>query len=454
MTNAISGLILAIAVVGFIELNINESVRGIVTQAIQDDLELEDRAEEVRLAVLDIRHYHDNLVFGGPTPRRIQEFDAAYQNLLAKIDALDEVHLTTRQSPTADELRQMAEDYYTTFRPAIELFAHDRRSFELASDEGLMLLARLERAVRQLERLGEQLADQSVAEVQSSVNHVRMLLVGKLVGHILIGATLALMIVRIIQDQQRVAADLANTLQIKSDFIADISHELRTPLTVLRANAEVALDLDRTCVHTEMLEEIVRESSHMTHLVEDLLFLARSDAGALPYAWETVNLRALLNDFAERAQPLVRKYGAHIRVHLTADGHVRVDRMRLVQALLILVDNAAKYGSDGNIITLTLKQVANQAQIEVVDNGPGIPAEDLAKIFERFYRVDQARSNEKESTGLGLAIAKSIIAAHGGRIEAESAIHQGATMRCYLPLIKAPNAVRLPAEARLTNTAA
>ena len=449
----IGGLILVIAVVGLIELRLNESVRGIVVQAIQDDLEVEDKADAVRLAVLDVRHYHDNLIFGGPSPRRIQEFDAAYQNLLSKIDSLNKVDINGLDSINPGDLHRGAELYYNHFRPAIELYESDRTSFELASDEGLMLLAKLERDVRQVERYGEQLATKSVEDVENSVNHIRVLLIGKLIGYILIGATLAYLIIRILRAQQKVAADLANTLQIKSDFIADISHELRTPLTVLRANAEVALDLERTCVHTELLEEIVRESSHMSHMVEDLLFLARSDAGALPYDWEIVSLPSLLRELAERGNVLARQYGAHVHIGPMAEGKVRIDRTRLIQAILILIDNAAKYGPTGNIITLCANKMGNEAQMEVQDQGSGISEEPLAKIFDRFYRMDEARAHKRDGSGLGLAIAKSIITAHGGRIEAESVLQQGTIIRCYLPLLKAPASVQLPAEPALTQNA-
>ncbi|MCB0084084.1 MAG: hypothetical protein KDE47_24265 [Caldilineaceae bacterium] len=366
---------------------------------------------------------------------------------------MHKVDITGLDSINAGDLHRGAELYYNHFRPAIELYESDRTSFELASDEGLMLLAKLERDVRQVERYGEQLATKSVEDVENSVNHIRVLLIGKLIGYVLIGVTLAYLIIRILRAQQKVAADLANTLQIKSDFIADISHELRTPLTVLRANAEVALDLERACVHTELLEEIVRESSHMSHMVEDLLFLARSDAGALPYDWEIVYVPSLLRELAERGNVLARQYGAHVHIGPMTEGKVRIDRTRLIQAILILVDNAAKYGPTGNIITLCATKMGGEVQMEVQDQGPGISEEHLAKIFDRFYRMDEARAHKRDGSGLGLAIAKSIITAHGGRIEAESVLQQGTIIRCYLPLLKAPASVQLPAEPALTQNA-
>jgi signal transduction histidine kinase len=203
---------------------------------------------------------------------------------------------------------------------------------------------------------------------------------------------------------------------------------------VLRANAEVALDLGRTCVHTDLLEEIVRESAHMTRLVEDLLLLARSEAGALPFEWEMVNLQDILLDVAERANLLVTQHHLALHADLPPESVIQVDRARLTQALLILLDNAAHYSPVGTEIMLRSTLGNREVLIEVADQGPGIAQAELPLIFERFYRTDKARTRRANGAGLGLAIAKSIIAAHGGRIEVVSIINQGTTMQVYLPL--------------------
>lgn len=438
---SISGLVVAIAVAGLLALGINERVRGVLVQALQYDLEIEDRADDLRVAVLDMRHYHRNLVFGGPTSRRLTDLETAYAQLLSHIDRLTALGIEDMSLPPSTQLRQLAEHYYTEFYPAIALYHEDPQAFDLASDDGLWLLAELESNALRFERYGEREAADALQSVEAAANSARALLIVKLVGHILIGAGLAYLIIRNLGEQRRTAAELAHALQIKTDFIADMSHELRTPLTVLRANAEVALDLDRTCIHGELLKEIVVEAEHMTHLVEDLLFLARSDAGAVPLDLEIVNIRSFLTDFAERASILVRGRGAALQLALEGEGLVRIDRERIAQAVLNLIDNAAKYSPAGKKIMLSSMLKGAEVVIEVSDEGPGIPEEDLPLIFERFYRVDKARTRKTGGAGLGLAIAKSIITGHGGRIVADSVLNKGTKMRCYLPLATVPQSL-------------
>lgn len=443
---SIIGLLVAIAVAGLLALGINERVRGVLVQALQYDLEIEDRADDLRVAILDMRHYHRNLVFGGPSPRRLTDFETAYEQLLSHIDRLNQLGIRDTNLPDGVALHQIAEHYYTEFQPAIALYYEDPQAFDLASDDGLWLLAELESDALRFERFGEREAADALLGVEDAANSARMLLMTKLTGHILIGAVLAYLIIRNLREQRRAAAELAHALQLKTDFIADMSHELRTPLTVVRANAEVALGLDRTCVHTELLEEINKEAEHMTHLVEDLLFLARSDAGAVPLAQELVNIRSFLSELAERSSVLARGRGATLQLELAGEGLMQIDRDRIAQAVLILVDNATKYSPPNTTITLRSGLLGTEVVIEVADEGPGIPEKDLPLIFERFYRVDKARTRKQGGVGLGLAIAKSIITAHGGRIEAESELHKGTKMRCYLPLAVVPQFARLSAE--------
>jgi len=225
---------------------------------------------------------------------------------------------------------------------------------------------------------------------------------------------------------------------VKNDFVADASHELRTPLTVLRANAEVALEIDRTSAQAEFLEEIVRESERMTHLVEDMLLLARSDSGSLPLQIEAVDLEPFLAELAQRAHMLVGEQGASLDAELMAMGRAELDRSRIAQVALILVDNAAEYGASGGPITLASETRTSEFVIEVRDRGPGIPEADLPFVFERFYRADRARARRQKGAGLGLAIARTIVEAHDGRIEAMKRPGGGMIMRFWLPK-RAPN---------------
>jgi two-component system, OmpR family, sensor histidine kinase VicK len=419
-------------------------VRSVLVHALQYDLEIEDRADDLRVAVLDVRHQHRNIVFGGRSPRRIEDLETAYQRLLLHIDELEQLGITDPDLLQPAQLRQMAERYYTNFQPAIDLYETDRQAFELASDDGLWLLAELENDARRIERFGERQAASAILSVEAAANSARLLFMLKLSGHILIGAGLAYLIVRNLREQRRAGDELAHALQLKTDFIADMSHELRTPLTVLRANAEIALDLEGPCVHTDLLKEMVQESERMTRLVDDLLFLARSDAGALPFEWELANIENLLAELAERAKVLARQYNVTVEPELSAEGLVRIDRVRIAQTVLILVDNAAKYSPAGTTITLRSLLRESEVVVEVIDQGPGIPPQDLPFIFERFYRVDKARKRTSGGAGLGLAIAKSIVSAHQGHIEAESKLNHGTTMRFYLPLTPATTPLRLP----------
>jgi two-component system, OmpR family, sensor histidine kinase VicK len=203
---------------------------------------------------------------------------------------------------------------------------------------------------------------------------------------------------------------------------------------VLRGNAQVGLTLGGDCNHAEILKEIVQESKRMARLVEDLLFLARSDSASLPLDFETVAVEPLLAELAGRAEILVRESGVRLEAKLGGRGLVKVDPQRIEQAVLILVDNAAKYGPPNGTVTLSSSVRSGELRIGVEDQGPGIPKKELARIFERFYRLDKARSRQLGGAGLGLPIARTIVDAHGGHIEAVSRPGDGTKMTLCLPL--------------------
>jgi two-component system, OmpR family, sensor histidine kinase VicK len=207
---------------------------------------------------------------------------------------------------------------------------------------------------------------------------------------------------------------------------------------VLRGNAQVGLALGSDPDHTQLFEEIVAESKRMSRMVEDLLFLARSDSASPPLEFETVAVEPILADLAGRAEVLARERGARLETRLRGRGLVKVDPQRIEQAVLILVDNAAKYSPDGSTITLTSSTGSGELRIGVEDHGHGIPKEELPRIFERFYRLDKARSRTLGGSGLGLPIAKTIVEAHGGHIEAASRPGKGTTMSLCLPLLSMP----------------
>ena len=237
---------------------------------------------------------------------------------------------------------------------------------------------------------------------------------------------------RDITERKRAQEAFAELLRARTEFMTNVSHELRTPLTVIRGNAEVGLELGRECVHEEILEEIVRESGSMSRMVEDLLFLARSDSDSLPLDKQMVPVAWLLNKLAQRAEALVSRRDTSLRTKLSGEGRLGCDAQSIEQAVLVLVDNAANYGTPGGSITLSSSTRQGELLIEVADRGPGIPPEELPQIFERFYRGES--SSEERGSGLGLAIAKTIAEAHGGSVEAESRLGEGTRMFLRLPL--------------------
>ena len=414
-TVSMGALLVAIAVGGLINWSINNRVKTISEQAIALDVQLEDRSVDFRVSVLDVRHFHRNITFSGPSRLGLQDFEASYAQMMAQLDRLEELGIVDSRMPDLDELRQLAEAYYAEFRPAIDIMETDPAAFNLASDEGLFRLSQLENAGRTLDHLGAQRAEAAMRSVEQAADSAQPNLHVDLGLLTLAGAGLAYLTIRTIREQQRGSVELARALQLKNDFIADASHELRTPLTVLRANAELALELDRTWENADMLAEVVDEADRMARLVDDLLFLASSDAGSLPLELELIDVGAFMIQTAGRAETLAISHNKFFSTDLQA--------------------NAGKYTIDGTPVTLRSFTRGDSVVIEVIDKGAGIPASDLPFLFERFYRVDKSRSRKQGGTGLGLAIARSIIDAHHGHIEAASELGKRTTMRLYLPLV-------------------
>ncbi len=212
-------------------------------------------------------------------------------------------------------------------------------------------------------------------------------------------------------------------------FIADISHELRNPLTTIRGNVDLMRRMN--CVDLPSLDAIQVESERMTRMVGDLLMLAQADAGQ-PIRRERVELDTLMLQVYRQVRPLA----AGIELVIGAEDQATIlgDPDRIKQLLLNLVDNAIKYTPQGGQVTLGLQRVEGRAQLSVADTGIGIPAQDLPHIFERFYRVDKARSRAAGGTGLGLSIVQWIVQAHGGKIDVQSEMGKGTTFTVWLPL--------------------
>jgi heavy metal sensor kinase len=217
-------------------------------------------------------------------------------------------------------------------------------------------------------------------------------------------------------------------------FTADASHELRTPLTAIRAEAEVGLGRPGVPAEQQtLLGSILEECERLTRLTDQLLALSREDAGVAPQAREPVDLAALVAGVAETMRPLAEAKGLRLESAPPAAVRVRGDPGRLRQVFYNLLDNAIKYTPAGGAVEVRVEGRPGGAAASVRDSGPGIPAEHLPRVFERFYRVDKARTRAEGGTGLGLSIARSIVAAHGGQIDLQSTPGRGTVCTVTLP---------------------
>ena len=235
-----------------------------------------------------------------------------------------------------------------------------------------------------------------------------------------------------------VLRDLTETERMEKtrrDFIANVSHELRTPLTSIQGYAETLLDGASENSHSREFIEIIRKNAaRMSRLTEDLLTLARVESGEQRFDIQEVNAGELLQDARESFRELARSYGVEL-VEENAALHrsVAADREAIHQVFSNLIENAIKYAATGNKVVLGAREAEKKIEFFVRDFGPGIASEHVPRLFERFYRVDKARSRESGGTGLGLAIAKHIVLAHGGTIRAESELNHGSTFLFTLP---------------------
>jgi two-component system phosphate regulon sensor histidine kinase PhoR len=235
-----------------------------------------------------------------------------------------------------------------------------------------------------------------------------------------------------------VLRDLTETERMEKtrrDFIANVSHELRTPLTSIQGYTETLLDSGLADLHVRDFLEIIRKNAaRMARLTEDLLTLARVESGEQRFDIQKVSTEELLQDALESFREVARTYGTELAVENTApDAHVNADREAIHQIFSNLIENALKYAASGKKIILGARPAPNAIEFYVRDFGPGISSEHVPRLFERFYRVDKARSRESGGTGLGLAIAKHIMFAHGGTIRAESELNHGSTFLFILP---------------------
>jgi len=232
----------------------------------------------------------------------------------------------------------------------------------------------------------------------------------------------------------RMSADLERTERMRRELVANVSHELKTPISALRAHLENLQDgVEQPDRHT--MQVMLQQSERLSRLVEELLDLSRLEAGDVPMELREVDLRPLVDEVASEVR--VASAGRDVGVANRLPSSLLpalADRERIHQVLYNLLDNAVRFTPAGGTVEVTGRPVPDGVEVTVRDTGPGIPAEHLPFVFERFYRVDQARARDDGGTGIGLAIARSIVDAHGGSIRATSDVEAGSSFTFDLPL--------------------
>ena len=221
---------------------------------------------------------------------------------------------------------------------------------------------------------------------------------------------------------------------VRRDFVANVSHELKTPIGALGLLAEtMAAENEPTVMH-QLAERVLGEADRLARIIDDLLDLSLIEAQEAPVR-DTVPLSGVIQEAAERVQAAADAVGIPLRVaDVAPDLIVTCDRAQVVSAITNLLDNALKYSEAGASVELEVEDESEFASIVVRDRGIGIPSRDLERIFERFYRVDRARSRTTGGTGLGLSIVRHVAQAHGGDVTVDSREGEGSTFRLRLPL--------------------
>ena len=231
----------------------------------------------------------------------------------------------------------------------------------------------------------------------------------------------------------KMSTELSRSVNTRKQMTADIAHELRTPLSLILGHAEAVHDgvLPPTRENFEIIRE---EATRLEHLVNDLRTLSLADAGELSISLQTIDPRRWLQEIASLYQYQTQRKNIPLELDIAASlPNLEVDPGRMTQVLTNILDNAMRHTPEGGRIVLSAWQTEDHVELVVQDNGPGLSAENLERIFERFYRIDASRQRQDGGSGLGLAIAKSIVQAHNGQLSAESEAGQGLRVIIKLP---------------------
>lgn len=235
---------------------------------------------------------------------------------------------------------------------------------------------------------------------------------------------------------------LQKNAEFRREFIADISHELKTPIFAAQGYIHTLLDgaVDDKSVRLKFLKRAAKSLNALDKLVQDLLTLNQMESGVVKFHFETFDLKDLIHEVIEDLEHKAAKRDMLIRFFYDKEKSFNTvaDKDKIFRVCQNLISNALKYNNDGGEVEVHLKTHKNQVTVEVKDNGKGIPAEDLKRIFERFYRVEKSRSRERGGTGLGLAIVKHILEGHKSKISVSSTLGKGSIFSFELPLEKSP----------------
>jgi signal transduction histidine kinase len=239
------------------------------------------------------------------------------------------------------------------------------------------------------------------------------------------------------------SAELENVERLRRDLVANVSHELKTPISALQARLENLLD-GVEAPDPAVLQVMLQQAQRLSRLVDQLLDLSRLESGDIPLDREALDVAALVRQVAGEIGVSRADHLVDVRVEVPPGvPPVWADRERVHQVLFNLLDNAVRYTPPGGEVVVTASPTGERCEIRVEDTGPGIPPAHLPFLFERFYRVDQARSRGEGGTGIGLAIARSVVEAHGGRIWAETVVGQGSVFAFELPFAAADRRVSI-----------
>jgi two-component system, OmpR family, phosphate regulon sensor histidine kinase PhoR len=241
--------------------------------------------------------------------------------------------------------------------------------------------------------------------------------------------------------------DLRKLERVRRDFVANVSHEFKTPLTAIQGFAETLLAgaMDDPQNRIRFLQIILDHSRRLARLTDDLLELSRMDADRVDLELDRLSVSQFVQSCIETTQRSAAEKNLRVSVNLkTSLPDIAADRRRLAEVLQNLLDNAVQYTPSGGRITVSASSDGDEVEFSVSDTGIGIPKVDQPRIFERFYRVDVARSREVGGTGLGLSIAKHLVEAHGGRIWVESEVGQGSQFHFTVPVFQAQIAASRP----------